>query len=68
MFVKVIHNKVFFNHSCYSFHWGDLYTCNELHKKGRIICDYRHRLFHLFDKMLNDAINAIQKSEMKTTY
>lgn len=42
MFVKVIYNNVFFNHSCYRFHWDDLYTCNELHKKReRIICDYR---------------------------
>lgn len=35
MFVKVIYNNGFFNHSCYSFHWGDLYTCNELHKKKK---------------------------------
>lgn len=33
MFVKVIYNKKNFNHSCYSFHWGDLYTCNELNTK-----------------------------------
>lgn len=67
MFVKVIYNKVFLITVVTIFIGAILTLVLNTIKKGRIKCDYRHRLFHLLDKMINDAINAIQKSEMKTT-
>lgn len=68
MLVKVIYNKVCLI-TVVTVFIGAIFTLilNSI-RKGRIICDNRHRLFHLLDKMINDAKNAIQKSEMKTTY
>lgn len=68
MFVKVIYNQVCLITVVIVF-IGAIFTLvlNSI-KKGRIICDYRHRLFHLLDNIINDTINALQKSEMKTTY
>lgn len=62
MFVKVIYYKVFFITVVTVFIVAIFTLVMNFIKKGRIICDYRHRLFHLLDKMINDAINAIQKS------